>query len=264
MKKVTLWLWLCFLCSVLEATPTGNPAFPKVIEEGFIFSPASCFSFRLGYEGNFILDRRLIQNRVSSNKVKSFSSYLNSGLLTINFLKRLDLFATYGIGRIETDWIIQEIPNSLTYIDLGSKYKKAWSVGTKIIFFEWGKTTFSAGGRYFDMSPTITFLSKSSDVVDVNNDKIKFKEWQIDIGLSYKADIFIPYLCAKYSKAKVDLSIKDVIISSEGNDYLEMTNRNNYGMALGCSFSNSKYFMLNAEVRLIDEEAFTVSGEFKF
>jgi len=43
-----------------------------------------------------------------------------------------------------------------------------------------------------------------------------------------------------------------------------MKSKNNFGMALGCSLSSSKYFLLNAEVRLIDEEAVTINGEFRF
>ncbi|KPK33138.1 MAG: hypothetical protein AMS24_02175, partial [Chlamydiae bacterium SM23_39] len=69
---------------------------------------------------------------------------------------------------------------------------------------------------------------------------------------------------AKYSKAKAKLAIDNCIIGSNFSSELYMKSKNNFGMALGCSLSSSKYFLLNAEVRLIDEEAVTINGEFRF
>ena len=36
------------------------------------------------------------------------------------------------------------------------------------------------------------------------------------------------------------------------------------GVYVGCAISNGRYFMLNLEGRLVDEEAITVSGDFRF
>lgn len=264
MKKIVFFMFLNFFYFSLEATPTGNPATPKIIQEGIIFSSAKSFGVKLGYEGNFVVDKRLIQADGILKRVDDFSFSMNSAVLTFNFVNRLDLYGTYGIGRIEADWLINDGPDVLYYLDLQTKYDWSYSLGTKVIFFEWGNVSLSAGGRYFYFRPTISYFSKVANVFHLSETKMKFWEWQADIGLSYNINIFTPYICAKYSKAKASFSIPDVIISSNGSSKQTFKNKNDFGMALGCSFSNGKYFLLNVEVRLIDEEAFTVSGEFKF
>ena len=262
-KNILILSFLCFF-SIGYSSPVGNPAFPKVIEEGFIFSPASKFSVRLGYEGNFALDKRFKQQANPFSDINCFTLYLNSGIATINFLNRLDLFATYGEGRIEADWINEEGTNIYYYLEFESKYDEAWSCGTKIIFFEWGKVNFSAGGRYFIIDPPVARLTREVVSHSEESAKLELREWQVDVGLSYSTSFLIPYICAKYMKAKAKLSVEDLVISSNGTNVLNMKNKNSVGMALGCTFSNHKYFMLNAEARLFDEQAFTVSGEFKF
>ena len=264
MKKLIFLIGSLIIVNLLEATPTGNPSFPKAIEEGFFITPSSGISFRLGYEGNFVTNRRLKQDSSPSRRVNNFSIYLNSGIATINLLNRLDVFGTFGKGRVKTDWIINEMPNAFSYLELQTKYDIAWSVGTKIIFFEWGNTILSVGGRYFYTDPKILWYSKAAVVYPLENHKIRFEEWQVDIGLSHKIDIFIPYICAKYSKAKAKFAVDDTAINSDGSNKLKMKSKNLYGMALGCMITTAKYFMLNLEVRMVDEEAFTVSGEFKF
>lgn len=265
MKNILILGVIC-LVGIAHAAPVGNPAFPKILEEGFIFSPASKFSIRLGYEGNFVLDKRLKKEKNPFTDINKFTLFENSGIATLNLLNRLDLFGTYGEGRIDLDWINEEGKNILSYFQVQSKYDPAWSCGTKIIFFEWGKVNFSAGGRYFYTKPTVCHFSKNAASYPTDLSNLKLHEWQIDLGLSYKTCFLVPYICGKYSKTKAFFSIEDEAISSDGSKIysLEMKNKNAGGMAIGCTFSNGKYFMLNAEARLFDEEAFTVSGEFKF
>jgi hypothetical protein len=257
-------LYLLFHCFFVEAASSGNPASPKVVEEGFFFSSASSFSFRLGYEGIFVPDRKMRKESSSPRSINDFELYLNSGMCTLNILNRLDLFATYGKGKLKINWINVEHSNELYHLKMESNDHSSWSTGTKIIFFEWGNTCFSIGGRYLYFHPSLSYLSKQFLIFPTKKAKIRFKEWQTDLGLSYKADILIPYLCLRYSKAKAHLSINDLFISQEGLTSLKMINRDNVGLALGCSISSGKYFFLNSEVRLFDEEGFTLSGEFKF
>ena len=263
MKKLLL-LTLILALSSIFSSPAGNPSFPKAIEEGFFISSASSISFRLGYEGNFVLNRRLKQDVLNGKRVNDFSQYLNSGLLTINILNRCDLFGSFGKAKIKTNWIFEETTNAFSYVDLETKYGDAWSSGVKIIFFEWGNTALSAGGRYNYTKPKISWVSKNGETTPYSENHLKYKQWQADVGISHKMDMFIPYILAKYSKADVNLRTPSVIINPENTDKMKMKSKNNYGMALGCALVAQKYFMLNLEVRLIDEEAFTVIGDFRF
>jgi hypothetical protein len=261
MKKLLIFLLLFF--KILHAGPCKNPAAPKIIKKGFFIPPSKWFNFRAGYEGNFIYNRRFLQ-RSTSKRINKFEQDLNSGILVINILNRLDLYGCAGKGLIKANWIINTSDITFSHIEMETRYKFAWSSGVKVIFFEWGDTTFSLGGRYSFTKPEIRWISKDGEVLNIAPSRMTFDEWQVDMGISYKIDFLIPYACAKYSKAKSKIAIDGIVISSDGRSELYLKNKNRFGMALGCSFSSSKYFMFNLEVRLIDEEAFDVSGEFKF
>lgn len=262
MKRLFILFLLAYI-QILEATPCGNPSAPSIIKRGFIIHPEKWVSLRIGYEGNFISDKRLLQNSDIPRRVNKFEQDLNSATVTLNLLRRLDLYGIVGASRLKADWIIEEGADK-SYIQMETGYELAWSAGAKAIFFEWGDITFSIGGRYFETEPDIRWLNKKEETYTFEDCKMSFTEWQIDAGISYKIGILFPYVCGKYSKAKSKLAVDDVVISSDGGSELYLKSKNRYGMALGTSFSNRKYFFLNIEVRLIDEEAFTVSGDIKF
>lgn len=250
--------------SMVFASPVGNPAAPNAIEEGFFIPPSSSMSVRLGYEGDFISDRRLKQEG-TNRRVNDFSQSANSGVLTVNILNRLDVFGTFGEAKIKTNWIIATEPDSFSFLDLQTDFRTNWSTGVKAIFFEWGKTSLSFGGRYSSTKPSILSITKDGRVFPITGKSdFKFWQWQVDGGLSYKIDLFIPYLSAKYAKAKANVFIDDLIINSNNTSRLVMENKNSFGMAVGCTLTCSKYVMLNVEARLVDEESFTVSGDIRF
>ncbi len=259
MRK-TLFLFF-FLVQVAFSAPVGNPATPRTIEKGFIFS-GKWFSFRLGYEGDFVSNRRLKEKR--AHRIDDFAQDCNSGFLVINLLNRLDLYGIIGQSRYKSDWIIQQSATSFTRIDLETNYRWRWGAGLNAIFFEWGDVTFALGGRYAKTDPSLLWISLDADTYKPDSPSFSYEEWQSDAAISYKIDIFVPYVAFKYSHTDVRLTVPDLVISSFGTDEMHMKSRNNYGAALGCGLSNGDYFQLNGEVRLFDEEAFTVTGEFRF
>ncbi len=263
MVKVAFFSFAFFFCSFLFCSPVNNPSAPHNIEEGFFISPGSSMSFRLGYEGDFISDRRLKQEGLNK-RVNEFTQCANSGVLTINVLNRLDVFGTFGEARIKSSWIIENGIDAFSLLEMQTDYKPKWSTGLKAIFFEWGKTSLSFGGRYSMAKPGIFSITKDGRVFALGESDFKFTEWQVDGGVSYKIDLFIPYLCVKYSKAKAEIFVDNLIINSNNTSRLVMESKNNFGMALGCTLTNSKYCMLNVEARLFDEESFTVSGDIRF
>ena len=262
--RVLIFFLVSIFSFSLFSMPVGNPSFPCAIEDGIFTTSASQISFRVGYEGDFISDRRLKQETDPSKRINNLTQYLNSALVTVNLLNRLDLFGSYGKAKLKADWIFEESENVFSYIELETRYGEAWSCGGNVILFEWGNTCFTVGGGYAYKNPKILWLSKNGEVFPIAHENFKFFEWQVSAGLSQKMDIFIPYICAKYSKAQAYVSNRDTVISSDQSDSLKMKSKNNYGMALGCALLANKYFMLNVEVRLIDEEAFSIVGDFKF
>ncbi len=259
MKKY-FFLVFCSICFSLVGSPITNPAVARTVEKGFIFS-GKWFSFRFGYEGDFVSNRRLKQK--DADRIDNFSQDYNSGFLVLNLLNRLDVYGVLGQARYKADWIIKPYPPNFNRIELETSYRWRWDIGARAIFLEWGDVTFALGGRYSSTDPNLLWMSIDADTYKPAS-SFSYEEWQVDAAISYKIDLIIPYISVKYSHADVQLQVPDLTISSFGTDEIGMENRDNYGIALGCGFSNGKYFHLNGEVRLFDEEAFTLSGEFRF
>ncbi|MEI6242082.1 MAG: hypothetical protein WCP39_01595 [Chlamydiota bacterium] len=256
---------LCFILGwgALYALPVNNPASPKIVEEGFFLSPGSSWSVRAGYEGSFVLDYHLKKD--IKNKIDSFHQDTQAGSVTLNFLNRCDVYGLLGASRAKARYRYEGLENMYTLVEFESHYQFSWGAGIKAILFDWGKTNLEMGGRYFRSRGDFESLDKNGTPVSDFGGGYHLRGWQIDLGISYKMDIFVPYIAAKYSRIQSTIHAKHGIdISSSGNKLSHLENKRKYGMALGCSLSTGKLFVLTAEARLIDEEAFTISGEIKF
>jgi hypothetical protein len=261
MKKVLIYFFI-FITNVIFAAPVGNPLNPEIIDEGFFISPVSWVNFRLGYEGIFVSDARM-DKELEKGKIDNFKNDINSGSITLNIKNRIDMFGILGASRIRSDW---RFINSgvMSRIEIESKYKFYWATGTKIILFQWHNTALSAGGRYSCTKPTLSFITSDGIPHDTTDGQIRFKDWQVDMGIAHEIDIFIPYVGVKYSRAKAKIINSPITIAMNSQNFLKMKNRDRFGVYAGCSLSNSKYFMLTIEARFLDEEAISVVGEMKF
>jgi hypothetical protein len=259
MKKALLLL--IFLSSGCFAAPVGNPLNPAVIKQGFFISQGSWINIRAGYEGNFVYDSKMKETLPQHNHIDNFKQDVNSATLTFNIHNRFDLYALAGEERIRSDWRFND--TTAHRIELESHFHFSWGSGAKVILFEWGKVALSAGGRYSQTKPKLLWLTDNGVEQFLSKESIKYSEWQTDLGFSYRIDMLIPYLGAKYSSSKFSIEETSVLLENNSTS-IHMKNRNNFGVYLGCSLSNSKYFMLQIEARLLDEEAVTVSGDVRF
>ncbi len=263
MKRIFLNLLFSASVCFLHGAPVNNPMNPEIIEEGFFITPASWLNFRIGYEGNFISDGRMEKKTGTEGKVDNFEQDVNSGSFTLNMQSRLDIFTVLGASRIKTDWRFKESSISRR-IELETNYRFSWVIGARAILFEWGNTALGVGGRYSKTKPSLSWLTKDGVPQEVGRPKVSYKDWQADMGLSHRIDIFIPYIGVKYSNTRAKLRNMGLIVASDNSMFMHMRNRDHFGVYAGCSLSNAKYFLFNVEARLIDEEAITVSGEIKF
>jgi len=245
----------------LFSAPVGNPLNPEIINQGFFISPASYINFRIGYEGDFVYDARMDKKPVG--KIDNFKKDSNSALITINWKNRIDTFATLGSCRIRSDWRFNA-SNATSRLELESNYKFYWSAGGKIILLQWGNAAAAIGGRYSHTKPPISFITIDGSPVNFDKYNLKYHDWQIDFGLAYKIDVFIPYVGTKYLNAKSKLCNTDIVINDNNQQSIKMKNKDHFGLYTGCTLSNIKYFMLSVEARFIDEEAIAVIGEIKF
>jgi hypothetical protein len=260
------WLFLAalfFATFSINAAPVGSPAFPDLVREGFFIPKGYWINIRLGYEGDFVGDGRLKQTIEGSGRVDNCKQETNSATATINLYDRIDIFGVLGSSRISSSWRFTE-SEMTSLVSMETNYDFLWGVGGRMILFEWGNTVLGAGGRYAQSSLKPVWMQINGISVPAVGTKMGWDEWQVDLGLAQKIEIFIPYVGVKYSSVRSDLGIFPFAIASNGDGALHMKNRNPVGVFVGCTLTTGKYFMLNVEGRLIDEEALSVSGDFRF
>ncbi len=261
MRKILIYIFI-LMSNCTFIFPVGNPLNPEIIDEGFFISAPSWINFRLGYEGIFVSDAKMIK-KPQKEKIDNFKNDVNSGSITLNLKNRVDMYTLLGTSRIRSDWRFDN-SSVMSRIELETNYKFYWAAGGRIILFQWRNTALSTGGRYSCTKPTISFITQDGAPKETANSKIKYKDWQVDMGLAHEIDIFIPYLGVKYLNSKAQIQNAPIIIAANAQNQIKMKNKNNFGVYVGCSLSNRKYFMFTIEARFIDEEAISVMGEMKF
>jgi len=260
MKKL---IALALLSKSLFAAPVGDPAFPRLINEGFFISKDSVANVRAGYEGDFIADARMQQHEYSSGRVDSYQQQTNAGTLTLNFIDRIDIYGLVGSSRTCADWRFT-IADDTHRAQLETLYSFLWGVGARAIYYKTDCLSLGLGGRFEHSEYDNLWLTIDGIVQPVNGTELHWRVWQLDLDVSYKIDIFTPYLGVKYSNVRSGVGMFSTPISNSGAPVNYFENRTPVGVFIGCSLSSGKYFMLNIEGRLIDEEAVTISGDFRF
>lgn len=261
MKRILLALFLS--ASLLRAAPVENPAAPQLIDKGFFIPCDQWFSIRVGYEGDFVGDARMNQTSGGSGRVDNYTQNTNSGTATFTVVDRLDVYGVFGSSRMQADWRFSTA-GTVNRAEIQSRYRFLWAVGARGILYEWGCAVLGLGGRYNSSTPKPSWMAINGTPVSVVGGRVHWREWQIDLDLAYKIELFTPYVGIKYSNALAKLSGFPVAIANNGSTSLHMENRSPVGIVVGCTLSTGKYFMFNVEGRLIDEEAATVSGDLRF
>jgi hypothetical protein len=263
-KKITIAIFL--ICAHQTFTlPVENPSSPLFIKDGLTIPATSWVNCRIGYEGDFVSDGKMKQVKESAGRVDAFKIINNSAKITINFLDRIDTFCTLGAAKIKANWRCHPAPINFFRITTQTDYRFAWSIGAQAAFFEWGKATLSFGGRYFYTKPQVKQIAMNGDNIDITPSYFTEKAWQIDAGISYKIGFLIPYISATYLNNSAHIVIDPpLMIADNYSNTLHMKNRKNWGVTIGCGITNAKFFAFNIEARLVDEEAATILGEFRF
>jgi hypothetical protein len=250
--------------AALVAAPVGNTAAPQMLEEGF-FIPSDCWvDVRAGYEGDFVADARLKQRKEGKGRVDDYSQSTNSGTVTINLLDRLDLYGVLGSSRTSAQWRFLDSLGAVHNTEMETFHNFFWGVGARAVLFEWGNCDLGLGGRYSSVDSQPSWLTVDGINAPVAGTHCRWREWQVNLDVSYHIDILTPYIGVKYSNAHTRIGDFTTTIATNGSGSNQFENRVPVGLYLGCGFSTGKYFMLNVEGRLVDEEAVTISGDLRF
>lgn len=252
---------LCLVGS-LFSLPSSNPSHPGRIQKGIFSSPKGWFAWRVGYEGDFVLDAKM--ETLQEKKIDSWKKFSQLCLLTLGLVNRLDCCALLGNSFIDADWRFVDTSNETFRIAMQTKEDWQWALGAKAILFQWFNASLGIGGRYGYFEAPLKTLKSNGTSLSKLEAKVECEEWQVGIDFSYKVRFFIPYIGAFYRDAKAHLRNFSTPLSPSSSGDLEVRGREPYGLDLGCSISNGKYFLLNVEARLFSEEAMSVSFESRF
>lgn len=242
----------------------GNPSLPMMPEEGLFISKEHWLGLKAGYEFNRVYDRKLHMEgqhlEHCTKKVQKYESLSNFGLVTLNFNDRAELFGSLGSLSSE----ISHHPFSDTKISYHSGTNFAWGVGGRAILAYWGDLQLSVNAEYVKSHPGLSSLKVNGKSYPTRHAEIDYCEWQVGIGVSYRFNWFVPYIGVDYADFRERIEHLDSIKFLIPSKHVTFKDTYPCGLFLGFGLAAQKAFQLNAEVRFINENAVSLSADFKF
>jgi len=228
---------------------------------------------RAGIDVEIITDRNLTSSPAddSNMELEGKSSMLR---LSNNLHNVFEPYVKVGTSNFEVKW--RQYGKD---VEVETDYSFVWGAGIKATILEqkdYGiKLTLDTQYRNINLGFDDTRVDGSTAATQ--NETFEIKELQIGLLASKKfilpiggSDFYIvPYTGATFSSLDVDVSFEDPVPG--GPPYVlystyDATDENIFGIVLGCDimpFSLS-YYLLNFELRLINETAFSLGGTIKF
>jgi len=257
MKARFLALFL-LLHSKMFALYMGNPAEPEIIDTGFFISQDSSIGLKIGYQGDRIFDRLLHGFAGSHGRIDCFEMQMDQGVIALNYLDRFELYGTAGSMRSRF-WFRPKADKKRREFETNNR--GTGGAGARLLLAQWGNTGIGLDAKVQYGKPGLRWITVDG-ISHSSSAHMTYLEWQGSFAVYHTLDLFTPYLGAKYSN--VHAHLKGVSKISYPHQHFRMSNRNRFGMALGCTLSQGKKVDLNLEVQLIDEQAVTFGGNIKF
>ncbi|MEB2690239.1 porin [Chlamydia suis] len=240
-----------------------------------------------------------------------------------------NLVGLFGDDEDATQPANDSIPNvslSQAVVELYTDTAFAWSVGARAALWECGCATLGASFQYAQSKPKVEELNVLCNAAEftINKPKgyvdqkfplelaagtetatgtkdasIDYHEWQASLALSYRLNMFTPYIGVKWSRASfdaetiriaqpklatpvVDITTLNPTIAGSGDvqgtgagkisDTMQivsmqinkMKSRKSCGLAVGTTIVDADKYAVTVETRLIDERAAHVNAQFRF
>jgi len=257
MKGIVFFI---FLTCHLFAMFVGNPLNPMFYFDGIITNDLKTFGMRIGYLQEYVYQGKYKDEFLtidSTNSNNTLSTY--AGILTFNFVNRLDVYGILGNSKMQIDRVIFE------------KRRISWAVGAKAILYKRNKFAIGADIKYFETNPKPDyFLIEGMPAPLITDFSLEYMETQGSVLIGYEGELLSPYIGVTYlfsritpspSTGLLDLPNFDMIVDFE---IRKAINRKRWGMAIGTSILSSQKMALNLESRLFDQNSVNISGEIRF
>lgn len=292
-------------------TARENPAYGKHLQDAEMFTNAAFMALN-------IWDRFDVFCTLGAT-----NGYLKGNSASFNLV---GLFGDNVDATTVTKTSIPNVSLSQSVIELYTDTAFAWSVGARAALWECGCATLGASFQYAQSKPKVEELNvlcnaaeftinKPKGYVDqvfplpetagtdgatnVKDASIDYHEWQASLALSYRLNMFTPYIGVKWSRASFDAdsiriaqpklatAILDVTtlnptiagageVKNTGGGQLgdtmqivsmqinKMKSRKSCGLAVGTTIVDADKYAVTVETRLIDERAAHVNAQFRF
>ena len=244
------------LVSPIYALYNGNPSDPELPEEGHLISKESWLAFKIGYEGDFVFNRKLEYTHSSHAHKKNVSNFeINSqlGTLAFTFNDRVDVYGVLGASQFTSS----SHPKDHKHLKYKTHEHLSFGGGLKAIAFYWGNTELGIDAKYFDCRAPLESAEVNGSSVS-HHSTLHYQEWQVGVAVSHRIRFFVPYLGLAYANVLTRGKSVDHLV------HLNMQSSSNVGAFVGCGLSPFKTFAMNVEVRMFDENALFVSGVLRF
>lgn len=255
MKKfISLLLLQCALFGLYN----GNPAEPQIIDKGFFIAQDSLFNFKVGYQGDWVYDRKLRAFKTARGRIDRFEIWINQGVATLSLLDRIELYGSAGSMKAE----ISHRPHSDgKHREYQTHDKWTAGIGMRVLLMQWKHTSLGIDGKFQYGEPPVTWGTVNGVAFRTPGGRLLYREYQVSAGFAQAVDIFTPYAAVTYSNVHASFEGLDDVIP---HHHFKMRSRDHFGLALGCTFSSGKKFDFNIEARVLDEQAVTAAGNIKF
>lgn len=291
-------------------TPRPNPAYGKHFQDAEMFTNAAFMALN-------IWDRFDVFCTLGAT-----NGYLKGNSASFNLV---GLFGAKQQNTINPA-ALPNVSLSQAVVELYTDTAFAWSVGARAALWECGCATLGASFQYAQSKPKVEELNVLCNAAEFTINKpqgyvgaefplnlnagtdaatgtkdasIDYHEWQASLALSYRLNMFTPYIGVKWSRASFDAdsiriaqpklaeAILDVTtlnptIAGSGNvlnnaegefaDTMQivsmqinkMKSRKSCGLAVGTTIVDADKYAVTVETRLIDERAAHVNAQFRF
>jgi hypothetical protein len=251
------FLGLLVVLSSAQALYYGTPGIYTGATEGVIFEKDALVGIKIGYLGDITLNKSLIPSQqVEALSVESFTSQREQGVILVNFINRFEVYSSLGAMQLKIEPKISK--TLLKLMSTGNHF--TWGAGGRAVLFDYSKITLGLDMKYQSYNPYLSYSHDNGAPVSLQkNAKLRYREWQASLGLSYETLYFSPYVGAIYNQT----SMRFMNAKTQKN-HLCIHSRKKFGAALGVMISSGKAFELDLEARMINERAFSASGNIRF
>jgi hypothetical protein len=254
------YFFFLFCIFRLNAVFVGNPLNPNLYQDGIISCGCRAFSMRLGYiqeciyKGKYEDEFKTIE---STNSDNSLSTY--GGILTFNFLNRLDVYGMLGNSRLIIDEVIFD------------KRRISWAAGAKALIYKKCNLALGIDIKHFETKSKPNFFVLEGMPAPLLTDfKLEYEETQGAVCIAYISNFLSPYIGATYLFSRItpipnsgalNLQNFDMIVDFE---IKKATNRKRWGMVIGATLLNCQTITLNLESRIFDQNSINITSEVRF